>query len=336
MLASVILKRGGLALRAASASCSSALGTTAAATATATASAPSAAAAAAKPFSTAAAPSAFSLNTLRPAPGATKRKKRVGRGPGSGKGKTCGRGHKGQKSRAGRGIPLGFEGGQTPLIKRLPKRGFSNTMFARPMEPLNLGTLQTLLDKGVLVPGRLAPGEFAEYATAEAVGGGAGAEEEGAGGGGGDAAAAAAAAPEHVLTMRHLFEQRAVGKIEHGVKLLGDGAACFRGVPVFAAGGDGVTVERYEPLHLEVSQASDSAIAGIEAAGSTVVAKHFNRLALRALLKPHKFEGQLLPRRAKPSPKLMPYYSDDAKRGEYSVEMQRRKVAAQAVAAAAE
>jgi large subunit ribosomal protein L15 len=325
MLASVLLKRGGLALSAASASCSSASA--------------SAVAAAAAPFSTAAAPSAFSLNTLRPAPGSTKRKKRVGRGPGSGKGKTCGRGHKGQKSRAGRGIPLGFEGGQTPLIKRLPKRGFSNTMFARPMEPLNLGTLQTLLDKGVLVPGRYAAtaeaGEAAEYATAAAMGGG---EEEGTGGGGGGGGggAAAAAAPEHVLTMRHLFEQRAVGKIEHGVKVLGDGAEFFRGVPIFAAGGDGVTVERYEPLHLEVSQASESAIASIEAAGSTVVAKHFNRLALRALLKPHKFEGKLLPRRAKPSPKLMPYYSSSAKRGEYSIEMQRRKVAQALALAAAE
>jgi large subunit ribosomal protein L15 len=65
------------------------------------------------------------LNTLKPAPGSTKASKRVGRGIGSGSGKTCGRGHKGQKSRSG-GLPkVGFEGGQMPLQRRLPKFGFT-------------------------------------------------------------------------------------------------------------------------------------------------------------------------------------------------------------------
>jgi large subunit ribosomal protein L15 len=66
------------------------------------------------------------LNTLKPAKGSNKAAKRVGRGIGSGYGKTCGRGHKGQKSRTGGGVRVGFEGGQMPLQMRLPKFGFSS------------------------------------------------------------------------------------------------------------------------------------------------------------------------------------------------------------------
>lgn len=66
------------------------------------------------------------LNTIQPAKGATHAKRRVGRGIGSGLGKTCGRGHKGQKSRAGGFHKVGFEGGQMPLQRRLPKRGFKS------------------------------------------------------------------------------------------------------------------------------------------------------------------------------------------------------------------
>ena len=68
----------------------------------------------------------LSLNNLRPAKGSTHKKKRVGRGPGSGLGKTSGRGEKGQKSRSGYSSKIGFEGGQMPLHRRLPKRGFTN------------------------------------------------------------------------------------------------------------------------------------------------------------------------------------------------------------------
>lgn len=68
----------------------------------------------------------ISLNSLRPAKGSTHKKKRVGRGPGSGLGKTAGRGEKGQKSRSGYSRKIGFEGGQMPLHRRLPKRGFTN------------------------------------------------------------------------------------------------------------------------------------------------------------------------------------------------------------------
>lgn len=64
------------------------------------------------------------LSNLKPAPGSTKNRKRIGRGPGSGTGKTSGRGHKGQNSRSGGGVKPGFEGGQMPLQRRIPKRGF--------------------------------------------------------------------------------------------------------------------------------------------------------------------------------------------------------------------
>ena len=80
------------------------------------------------------------LNTLSPAPGSRKNAKRVGRGIGSGSGKTCGRGHKGQKSRSGGSVKPGFEGGQMPLQKRLPKYGFTSRI-ARTTAQIRLGEL---------------------------------------------------------------------------------------------------------------------------------------------------------------------------------------------------
>jgi large subunit ribosomal protein L15 len=74
------------------------------------------------------------LNTIQPSEGSTHAKRRVGRGIGSGLGKTCGRGHKGQKSRAGGFHKVGFEGGQMPLQRRLPKRGFKSLTNARNVE----------------------------------------------------------------------------------------------------------------------------------------------------------------------------------------------------------
>ncbi len=86
------------------------------------------------------------LNELRDNPGATKSKKRIGRGPGSGKGKTGGRGIKGQKSRSGVAINA-YEGGQMPLYQRLPKRGFNN-INAKRHAVVNLGILQKFVDAG--------------------------------------------------------------------------------------------------------------------------------------------------------------------------------------------
>ena len=74
------------------------------------------------------------LHTLKPNPGAKHRRKRLGSGESSGLGKTCGRGHKGQRSRSGGSIRPGFEGGQMPLHRRLPKKGFSNVRFAKKLQ----------------------------------------------------------------------------------------------------------------------------------------------------------------------------------------------------------
>ena len=84
---------------------------------------------------------AISLNTIKPAQGSTHKKKRVGRGPGSGLGKTAGRGEKGQKSRSGYSAKIGFEGGQMPLHRRLPKRGFTNLFKKRWLE-ISLASLE--------------------------------------------------------------------------------------------------------------------------------------------------------------------------------------------------
>ena len=81
------------------------------------------------------------LDELQPSPGSKHKKKRVGRGPGSGTGKTAGRGHKGQNSRAGGGTKPGFEGGQMPLTRRIPKRGFTN-IFRKNWAIVNLRDLK--------------------------------------------------------------------------------------------------------------------------------------------------------------------------------------------------
>jgi large subunit ribosomal protein L15 len=93
---------------------------------------------------------ALSLNNLKAPEGATHKKKRVGRGPGSGLGKTSGRGEKGQKSRSGYSRKRGFEGGQMPLHRRLPKRGFTN-IFKREWAEVNLADLEKLFDAGATV-----------------------------------------------------------------------------------------------------------------------------------------------------------------------------------------
>lgn len=101
------------------------------------------------------------LNTLKPRPGATHRPKRKGCGESSGHGKTCGRGGKGQTARAGSGIRIGFEGGQMPLLRRIPKRGFNNVEFGTHLVPVNVEALnvfkdgatvtaEALVEKGIL------------------------------------------------------------------------------------------------------------------------------------------------------------------------------------------
>ena len=94
------------------------------------------------------------LNELSPAAGSTKEAYRKGRGSGSGNGKTAGRGHKGQKARSGGKIRVGFEGGQMPLYRRLPKRGFKN-VFADKYAVVNVEQLNRFEDKAVVDPAAL-------------------------------------------------------------------------------------------------------------------------------------------------------------------------------------
>jgi len=92
----------------------------------------------------------MNLSTLSPARGATKKRKRIGRGPGSGHGKTSGKGHKGRGARSGGNTPPGYEGGQMPLQRRLPKRGFHN-LFRKTFSIVNLSQLEARFDSGATV-----------------------------------------------------------------------------------------------------------------------------------------------------------------------------------------
>ncbi len=92
------------------------------------------------------------LNNLKPAPGSTHSRRRIGRGPGSGLGGTSTRGHKGAKARSGYSRKIGFEGGQMPLQRRLPKFGFKNINRIS-YQPVNLSTLQALAEKGITTIG---------------------------------------------------------------------------------------------------------------------------------------------------------------------------------------
>ena len=89
------------------------------------------------------------LSDLSPAQGSTHVAKRKGRGIGTGNGKTGGRGHKGQKARSGGGVRVGFEGGQMPLARRIPKRGFNN-IFAKPLDAINVSMLNRFEDGAVV------------------------------------------------------------------------------------------------------------------------------------------------------------------------------------------
>ncbi|GAB4847713.1 hypothetical protein Ancab_026775 [Ancistrocladus abbreviatus] len=188
--------------------------------------------------------SLLSLNDLRDNPGARKKKTRKGRGIGSGKGKTAGRGHKGQKARGT--YKFGFEGGQTPLRRRLPKRGFKNP-FSLTFQPVGLGKISKLINAGKIDSSEL-------------------------------------------ITMKTLKDAGAIGKqIGDGVRLMGRGAEQIQW-----------------PIHLEVSRVTVRAKAAVEAAGGSVRKVHYNKLGLRALLKPEWFakKGRLLPKPARPPPKL--------------------------------
>mmetsp|Transcript_26194 Transcript_26194/g.54714 ORF Transcript_26194/g.54714 Transcript_26194/m.54714 type:complete len:356 (-) Transcript_26194:286-1353(-) len=239
----------------------------------------------------------LTLSNLADNPGAVKKKRRVGRGIGSSKGKTCGRGHKGQKARAGKGVHPTFEGGQTKFYKRMPKIGkMKNSRFKLNLIPINVGTVQNYITMGRLRPER----------------------------------------SDGVITMKDMVNAGMFpnSAVKSGVKLLGDGKEWLR-----------------DKLHIEVPWASATAIEAIESKGGFVTTVHYNRLALRAHLKPHKFpvkpeamlarekedaaeeatldlhDMHLLPKRARPPTKYMPYYTDYAKRGYLNpkVQLERKK-----------
>ena len=107
----------------------------------------------------------MNLHTLSPRPGSKHRVKRLGHGESSGKGKTSGKGHKGQKARSGGSIRLGFEGGQMPLIRRIPKRGFNNAAFKKNYAIVNLADLNEFEDgatinESVLLEANLIRGKY--------------------------------------------------------------------------------------------------------------------------------------------------------------------------------
>jgi len=172
--------------------------------------------------------------------------KRVGRGIGSGKGKTCGRGHKGQKARSGGKPKLGFEGGQTPLRQRIPKRGFKNPS-SRVYQLVNLSKLQEWIERGKIDP-------------------------------------------DQTITMKILRDTGCVSKkILDGVKVLSEGADSFE-----------------HKVNLEVSAISENAEAAITKAGGQVTKVYYNKLGMRALLKPHALvkKEHFIPRPAQPPPYL--------------------------------
>ena len=93
----------------------------------------------------------MSLHELRPAPGSKTKGKRLGQGLGSGTGKTAGKGNKGQKARSGGGVRPGFEGGQMPMMRRIPKRGFNNARFAKVYQIVNVEDIASRFESGTTV-----------------------------------------------------------------------------------------------------------------------------------------------------------------------------------------
>ncbi|TKY89448.1 hypothetical protein EX895_001979 [Sporisorium graminicola] len=207
----------------------------------------------------------------------TKNRKRLGRGPSSGRGGTSTRGHKGQKARAGNGKPVpGFEGGQTPLTRRYPKRGFNN-VHGQTFVAVNLDKIQHWINRGLLDPSR-------------------------------------------PITAKELYETRCIHSLKDGVKILGEGAPHLE-----------------SPVNLVVSRASQSAISAIEAAGGSVECRYYTPLSLRALVKPHKFAGKILPRPADPiNKKDLVWYSSPRNRGYLAKRAALTKALAAEAAAAEE
>eukprot|EP01015_Nassula_variabilis_P013691 TRINITY_DN2127_c0_g1_i5.p1 TRINITY_DN2127_c0_g1~~TRINITY_DN2127_c0_g1_i5.p1 ORF type:complete len:299 (+),score=41.88 TRINITY_DN2127_c0_g1_i5:125-1021(+) len=170
----------------------------------------------------------FTISNLWDNPGAKRTPKRLGRGPGSGKGKTSGRGHKGHRSRTGGGVNPRFEGGQTPLHRRLPKFG-QNKLNLKQFQYLNLSTLMYYVNTGKIDATRK-------------------------------------------ITLRDMYQAGIFNSIKYGVKLLGRGATYIS-----------------QPLHLEVSDASEQAIKSVKQAGGSVSCVYRTRLKVQEHITPKKY-----------------------------------------------
>ena len=211
------------------------------------------------------------MNELQDNPGSTHAIKRVGRGIGSGRGKTSTRGMNGQRKRAGFNLPVGFEGGQTPIHKKMPKLAEKNNAAKKTPYHLSVGDLQMWISMGRLsVP------------------------------------------TDRLLTMKDIVDcgRFPANAVRDGLKLV-TSPECQEWFTT-------------SNLHIEVTDADPSALQVIEGLGGTVTCAHFNDLAMRVHLYPHKFTKGPLPRRARPPPKLMPRYLDYSLRGYLSPEVQYR------------
>eukprot|EP00924_Labyrinthula_sp_SR-Ha-C_P003081 maker-scaffold_50-snap-gene-1.2-mRNA-1 protein AED:0.02 eAED:0.02 QI:99/1/1/1/1/1/2/32/274 len=231
----------------------------------------------------------YHLANIQANPKSMKKAKRVGRGIGSGKGKTAGKGHKGQKSRQGnQGLKgKGFEGGQTPFYRRIPKSGFTNNEYKEEYKVLNLNVIKKALENKRFLFQREEYQHLKSYQNKNT--------------------------PGNPITIKDLNDSNVVGPIRHGVtgvKLLAKGIEDFEET-------GGICV------HLEVSKASQTAIKAIESAGGSVVCKYYSPLNLRAHLKPQKFD--VLPKNSRPPPKKILYYSSDENRGYLSQKVQLDK-----------
>lgn len=202
----------------------------------------------------------LALNNLRDNPGARRNVRRVGRGRGGGRGKTSGRGQKGQKARSS--ISLGFEGGQTPLHKRLPKMYPKKDPLAREFAITTLGRIQRWVDTERLV-------ERNDEGLVK-------------------------------VGMGELWRSKAVRKVYDGVRVI---CGFF----------DGLSVK----LDLQVTEIEPDAARMVLDAGGKVTIVYYDRVGLRALLKPHKWldQGLPIPRFARPPPKLMFRYPDRSENG---------------------
>ncbi|KAJ2963119.1 hypothetical protein NQZ79_g1772 [Umbelopsis isabellina] len=218
------------------------------------------------------------LGNLADNPGAVTERLRLGRGPGYGKGKTAGRGHKGQNARSGNGPPRPwFEGGQTPLVKRMPKRGFVN-QYAKKYQPLNLERLQHWIKDGRLNPEKVTLTELVQSRCVHKLDDGV----------------------KLLSDVRIFFWSSIQITLNKALITVVQGAEDFN-----------------VPVNIVVSRASRKAIEAIEKAGGSVTCTYYNNLALKVMKDPVEWMSKRqIPKFAQPvKTKDIDWYSDPKNRG---------------------